>query len=162
MATVTIKDTGKPNVGGADPGNTKANGGALITLPGVTISYGLESGLEDSAVVNKRTSTTGIFDYPEVDKMGVSAPSWTVNGIIDTGETTFNPALGQYGLDLIGILNTLLRSQGYKELTGDLPDYSAEATPGTTTVNCRVKSLSISDEAVSNICKWTLGLVETR
>jgi len=164
MAVITIKDTGKRYVGGADPGEDKANGGNLITIPGVTLSYGLDAGVDDAPEVNKKEDSNNplkMYDYPVVDKMGVSAPSWTVGGVIDSRETVFDPTNDQYGLALFGILNSLVRTKGYKELTGDLPSYSNEGVSDTT-VNCRVRSLAIQNESVNNIIKWTLSLVETR
>ena len=177
MAVITITDTGKYVVGGSPiGGEDKAYSGAAIILPGVTISYGLEAGIEDTTETNKKegNSATSMYDYPVVDHMSVSAPSWTVSGVINADSTTYDPTevtgggsapqhelVGNFGLPLFGILNSLTRTKGIKEVTGDLPNYSNEGVANTT-INCRVKGLVANHESINNIINWTLTLVETR
>lgn len=152
--SVSITDTGKRTVGGSDV-EEKSNSGSAINLFGVQVS------LEEGAVLNTGSALgllstpstqTSKFAFGEVDHIGVKKPKWTLAGILRVDNAT----------DMANVkkLRDLVKTKGYKQLTGDLADWS-DGTADDSTVNVRIEGVQFIHKSSTNILEYKITCFET-
>lgn len=161
---ITLKDTGKRSVGSGDV-ETKANSGNALTLHAEEVSYSLEAltGSNPSLMKTESNLATNMFDYSVLDRVGVGVPAWVIRGRFfdDTGSDIIKSGTANT-LSHFGVLNSMVRTKGYKEMVSDLGKHSDEGGT-TTTVNCHIKSLQvIHNFGAGTTITYVLTLEETR
>jgi len=175
MTEIKLKDVGKySTTGSLVTGEARAYGdtgvGTELTLKGAEVTANFESMTTDDSPVNKKknNSDTGYFEYGEADTSGVQLPSWTVRGYINRSNET--------DMIVLGRLIFMTKTKGYKELyssnSSDFHDiiayskygereYNGETTKTVSSINVRIKSLSVTQAADKKGFYYTLNLVET-
>ena len=162
VTTVTLTDTGKRVIGGSAV-ETQANSGTALTLHVDNVTYSLEALLGGSPIVGKTESNTAtnMYDYTEIDHVGVGIPTWVIKLRFFDGSGAEQVSSGTANtITHFGVLNSMVRTKGYKEMVSDLGKHSDEGGT-TTTINCRIKSLQVTHDAGNNIISATLTLLET-
>jgi len=155
MVDVTITDTGKRRVSDSTATETKANNGNPFTLCGVSLSYGINTLLNN-------TPYLAYWNYNEVDKTGFENPTITITGYIDMNDNKFD----------IMTLIEFAKSKGVKILTGDFFSAITESTSPfkDSTIYVRVVSLQFSQQTLreyatgkyeDNLIEYNLSLVQT-
>lgn len=164
QTSITITDTGKRRVSSSSAEETdKVNNGSAVTLHDVEVTFKIASSTNESPVPSKTISDSGVnaWTWGEVDVNGVVNPIWIIRGILETHDSN--------DLTLFGQLVDLVRTKGYKTLSGnDMITYYTNAGANAyqlyaavPTVNVRVKSFDAKQTAKDgNIINFSLELVQ--
>ena len=163
MATITIIDTGYPNVDSsgaiADQSTDEpiANGGSAITFKCTSMSYNRGANLDNNPVPSK-------YKDMELNYGSTENPIITIAGVLDRRVdadmnlvSEFDALVTTKGIKCLYYNDS---TDGYRDLTDDLG--AANANDGKTNhptephLHCRVKSFNISQVPKSSHCTYKL------
>lgn len=155
--TITMTDTGKRRTSSSSAEETDiANSGSAITFFGVELSLAEKAQLNTGSPVGKLSNSADAgskFTSGEIDHLGIDNPVWNMRFILRDDEAT--------DMALIKHMRDLIRTKGYKTLSGDLPDWT-DGTSNSSTVNVRVVGYQALHRSNSNIIECNIQLVETQ
>lgn len=152
---VTITDTGKRRTTSSSAEETDiVNSGSAVILYDVEVTFEIKALTSRPDSVGKLVngSETKMYDYAEIDHIGITNPLWTIRGMLDQTNSADMQKIKQ--------LIELTRTKGYKTLSGTLPDWVDGVSNGST-VNVRVMSFTPIMRANSSVIDFTLKLVQT-
>jgi len=156
---IQIQDSGYRQVPTTGAETDVTNSGAAITLKSVSLSFALSPLVNDEPTKQYvGGDDTKKFAFGEVDKNGIKFPTWNLKGVLNMADATDQTTLAY--------LYDLVLTKGYKKLitTDDASNKIflrwTNTTP-VTSINVRIKALSVNQNADSNYVKYQLGLVET-
>lgn len=151
--SIQITDTGKRRTSSVSAEETdKANSGSAINLNGVEITLDESSVLNTNTSLNKKGGDALMFSIGEVDHIGIEKPKWVIRGELDFTSATDKAK--------IKMLRDLVRTKGYKTLSGDLPDW-LDGSDNSSTVNVRVESVRLIHNVGRSVISYQMSLIET-
>lgn len=155
-AVITITDTGKRRTNSVSAEETDiVNSGSSITLYGTQLTLDVAALLNTSPAIGKLNDNSdngSKYAYSEIDHLGSDTPKWILQGVLDLNSSSDRTTLSY--------LRDLVRTKGYKELGGDLPDL-IDGTDDSSSINVRIISIRIAQQAAHNIITYTINMVET-
>jgi len=154
-----IQDSGYRQVPTTGAETDVTNSGTAITLKSVSLTFTADTLINDEPTKQYVDGDdTNKFDIGEVDKNGLSFPSWKIDGILDMSNATDQTTLAY--------LYDLTKTKGYKKLlTTDDADNKiflrwTDTTP-VTSINVRIKGINVKQTPDSDIIKYSINMVET-
>jgi hypothetical protein len=175
MSDIKIQDTGKySTTSSLISGEARAYGdsgiGTSLTLKGAEVTFSINPmTTADSPLLKKKNNlSTGYFQFGESDTVGVQLPTWTVRGYLN--RTIENDMI------VLGRLIFMCMTKGYKILyssnSSDFHDiiayshygereFNGETTKTISSINVRIRGMSLGQTADKKGFFYTINLVET-
>jgi hypothetical protein len=154
-----IQDSGYRQVPSTGSETDVTNSGTAIDLKSVSLTFNISAMINDESTKQYVDGDdTNKFTFGEVDKNGLTFPSWKVEGILDMGNATDRTNLAY--------LYDLVKTKGYKKLltTDDANNKIflrwTNTTP-VTSINVRLKGINIKQTPDSDIIQYSINAVET-
>ena len=157
MATITIIDTGYPNVASAGTVATnanRANSGTAITFKCTSMRYTRGGNLDNSPVPSKYTNV-------EINYGSIENPILEVSGILSRKIDADMNLLSEFdafvttkGIKCIYYNDT---TDGYRDLTDDLGSTDSYTNhPTEPHLHVRIKNFNVSQQPKSTFCQYKL------
>ena len=153
-AVITITDTGKRRTTSVSAEETdKANSGSVYTMRGVEVTYEENAILNTGASVGKLSGGSAtMFASGEVDHLGIHKPKYTLRGVLSDKSAT--------DLAIIKVLRDLVRTKGYKVLSGTLFDW-IDGSANSSTINVVFASMTLNHRANNSVIEYSITAYET-